>query len=67
MFLLFSVPATLRLNQPAATDVDANGDIKMETTHEQEQKPRRQQFRLSAVDGSRQKALFGIVSAEHAK
>jgi hypothetical protein len=35
MFLSFSVPASLLPNQPAAPDADADGDVKMETTEEQ--------------------------------
>jgi Ino eighty subunit 2 len=37
MFLSFSVPVSLLPNQSAAPDADAGGDVKMETTKEQEQ------------------------------
>ena len=38
LFLSFSVPTLLLPDQSAASDVDADGDIKMEKTQEQEQK-----------------------------
>ena len=37
MFLSVSVPKSLLPDQSAAPDVDADGDIKMETTKQQEQ------------------------------
>ena len=38
MFLSCSVPTLLLPDQSAVSDVDADGDIKMEKTQEQEQK-----------------------------
>ena len=64
MFLSFSVPTSLlpAIHQPA-TDVDADGDVKMETTEEQElpKKPQAMAPAVCDVEGCSAKRKYRLV------
>ena len=63
MFLSFSVSTSLLPDQSAAPDVEANGDIKMETMKQQEQelKARVTVPAVCAVDGCTAKRKYRLV------
>ncbi len=65
MFLSFSVPASLlpATHQSTTPDVDADGDVKMETTQEQEppKKPRAMARAVCDVEGCSAKRKYRLV------
>jgi Ino eighty subunit 2 len=61
MFILFLFPAPSLPGRPAVPDIDADGDIKMETPQEQAQKVQVTVRAVCAVDGCTAKRKYRLV------